>query len=120
MMGSERSPETVGLNRVGLNRVELIDEVARVVEIPKQQADDIVEAILGSIVRALERSERIEIRGFGSFGTRQRGARTARNPKTGARVEVPARKIPFFKASKEVGELLKKLHAAGETKTPPV
>ena len=103
-----------------VNRVELIEEVARVVGVSDQQAAIIVETILGSIVRALQRGERVELRGFGSFGTRHRGAHTGRNPKTGARVEVQPKKVPFFKSSKEVRELLQKLHGAGETKTPPL
>ena len=100
-----------------ITRVELIAEVARVLEVSDPQASAIVEIILGSMVRALERGERVEIRGFGSFDTRQRGARIGRNPKTGARVEVPPKRVPFFKASKELRGLLEEFHA-GETKPP--
>jgi integration host factor subunit beta len=57
-------------------------------------------------VRSLRSGDKIEIRGFGSFGTRQRHPRVGRNPKTGTRVEVPAKKIHFFKPSKELKEMV--------------
>jgi integration host factor subunit beta len=65
-----------------------------------------VEAIFDSIVRSLRTGDKIEIRGFGSFRTRQRQPRIGRNPKTGARVEVPAKKIPYFKPSKELKDVV--------------
>jgi len=68
-----------------------------------------VERILDSMVRALDRGDKVEIRGFRSLRTRQRRARIGRNPKTGARVEVPAKRIPFFKPSKELRELVEKI-----------
>jgi integration host factor subunit beta len=66
----------------------------------------IVESIFDSVVRALRTGDKIEIRGFGSFRTRQRQSRIGRNPKTGARVEVPAKRIPYFKPSKELKDLV--------------
>jgi integration host factor subunit beta len=57
-------------------------------------------------VRSLRTGDKIEIRGFGSFRTRQRQPRIGRNPKTGARVEVPAKKIPYFKPSKELKDVV--------------
>jgi integration host factor subunit beta len=58
------------------------------------------------VVRSLRAGDKIEIRGFGSFRTRQRKPRVGRNPKTGDRVEVPAKKIPFFKPSKELKDMV--------------
>jgi integration host factor subunit beta len=58
------------------------------------------------MVHAIERGDKVEIRSFGSFHTRPRRARVGRNPRTGARVEVPAKKIPFFKPSKELRALV--------------
>jgi integration host factor subunit beta len=58
------------------------------------------------VVRALRGGDKIEIRGFGSFRTRQRQARIGRNPKTGERVEVPSKRIPYFKPSKELKDLV--------------
>ena len=92
-----------------LTKTKLIEEVSRVVELQWQEAAVIVEHILDSMIHAIERGEKVEIRGFGSFRTRQRRARVGRNPKTGARVEVPAKRIPFFKPGKELHELIQKI-----------
>ena len=89
-----------------MTKAELIDEVARVVEMSRKDSEVIVESIFDSIVRALRTGEKIEIRGFGSFRTRQRQPRIGRNPKTGTRVEVPAKRIPFFKPSKELKDFI--------------
>ena len=89
-----------------LTRAELIEEVFKVVELPERQAVVIVEEILDSMVRALRRGDKVEIRGFGSFHMRQRAARQGRNPKTGARVEVAPKRIPYFKPSKELRNLV--------------
>ena len=82
--------------RAALTKTELIEEVSRVAEITRNEAVVIVESILNSMVRAIDRGDKVEIRGFGSFRTRQRQARIGRNPKTGARVEVPAQTNPGF------------------------
>ena len=89
-----------------MTKADLIEEVARVVEFSRKDSEVIVEAIFDSVVRALKEDDKIEIRGFGSFRTRQRQARVGRNPKTGARVEVPAKRIPYFKPSKELQDLV--------------
>ena len=72
-----------------MTKADLIEEVSRVVEMTRKESEVIVEAIFDSIVRSLRTGDKIEIRGFGSFRTRQRQPRIGRNPKTGARVEVP-------------------------------
>jgi integration host factor subunit beta len=89
-----------------MTKADLIEEVSRVVEMTRKEAEVIVEAIFDSIVRALRSGDKIEIRGFGSFRTRQRQPRVGRNPKTGTRVEVPAKKIPYFKPSKELKDVV--------------
>ena len=89
-----------------MTKAELIEEVSRVVEMTRKDSEVIVEAILDSVVRALRTGDKIEIRGFGSFRTRSRQSRVGRNPKTGARVDVPAKRIPYFKPSKELKELV--------------
>ena len=93
-----------------LTKADLIEEVSRVTALHWQEAASIVECILDSIVHAIERGDKVEIRGFGSFRIRQRGGRVARNPKTGARVEVPPRRIPVFKPSKELRELVDQIN----------
>jgi integration host factor subunit beta len=95
-----------------MTKAELIEEVSRVVEMSRKDSEVIVETIFDSIVRALRTGEKIEIRGFGSFRTRQRQPRIGRNPKTGTRVEVPAKRIPFFKPSKELKDLVNIVQAA--------
>jgi integration host factor subunit beta len=89
-----------------MTKAELIEEVSRVVEMTRKESEVIVDAIFASVVRALRAGDKIEIRGFGSFRTRQRQPRVGRNPKTGARVEVPAKRIPYFKPSKELKDLV--------------
>ena len=85
-----------------MTKADLVEEVVRVTELPRKESEAIVETIFESIIGALQGGDRIEIRGFGSFRTRQRRGRTGRNPKTGAKVEVPPKRIPFFKPSKEL------------------
>jgi integration host factor subunit beta len=89
-----------------MTKADLIDEVSRVVEMTRKDSEVIVDAIFESVVRSLRTGEKIEIRGFGSFRTRERRARVGRNPKTGARVEVPPKRIPYFKPSKELKDLV--------------
>jgi integration host factor subunit beta len=89
-----------------MTKADLIDEVSRLAELTRKDSETIVETIFDSVVRSLHVGDKIEIRGFGSFRTRQRKARVGRNPKTGERVEVPAKKIPFFKPSKELKDLV--------------
>jgi integration host factor subunit beta len=89
-----------------MTKADLIDEVARVVEMTRKDSETIVETIFDSVVRSLHQGEKIEIRGFGSFRTRQRQPRVGRNPKTGTRVDVPAKRIPYFKPSKELKDLV--------------
>ena len=85
-----------------VTKADLVEEVVRVTELPRKESETVVETIFESIIGALQGGDRIEIRGFGSFRTRQRRGRTGRNPKTGAKVEVPPKRIPFFKPSKEL------------------
>ena len=89
-----------------LTKADLIEEVRKVTELPRKESETIVETIFDSIIEAIQKGEKIEIRGFGSFRTRQRRGRVGRNPKTGAKVEVPPKKIPFFKPSKELKDFV--------------
>ncbi len=89
-----------------MTKADLIEEVSRVVELTRKESEVIVEAIFDSVVRSLRSGDKIEIRGFGSFRTRERQAPIGRNPKTGDRVDVPAKRIPYFKPSKELKDLV--------------
>src|SRR6476661_6475498 len=93
-----------------MTKADLIDEVSRLAELTRKDSEVIVETIFESVVRSLRAGDKIEIRGFGSFRTRQRKPRVGRNPKTGDRVEVPAKKIPYFKPSKELKDLVNTFH----------
>jgi len=90
------------MNDSTVTKADLVEEVVRVTELGRKESEAVVETIFESIIGALQGGDRIEIRGFGSFRTRQRRGRTGRNPKTGAKVEVPPKRIPFFKPSKEL------------------
>jgi len=89
-----------------LTKADLIEEILRITELPRKESETIVETIFDSIIGSLQKGQKIEIRGFGSFRTRERRGRIGRNPKTGAKVEVPAKKIPFFKPSKELKDFV--------------
>ena len=98
-----------------MTKAELVDEVARVVQLTKKQAETIVNIVFDSIVDSLRAGQKIELRGFGSFRLRSRKSRTGRNPKTGEKVEVPSKKIPYFKPGKELKELINKALAEAES-----
>ena len=89
-----------------VTKADLVEEVTRATELPRKESEAVVETIFDSIITALQADDKIEIRGFGSFRTRQRRGRTGRNPKTGAKVEVPPKKIPYFKPSKELKDVV--------------
>lgn len=97
-----------------MTKSELIDDVSGAVEMTWKDSEVIVEAIFDSVLRALLGGDKIEIRGFGSFRTRERQPRVGRNPKTGARVEVPAKRIAYFKASKELKDLVNAESSGGQ------
>jgi len=89
-----------------MTKADLVDEVVRVSKLSKKHAEIIVNTVFGSIVEALQRDDKIELRGFGSFRVRRRRSRQGRNPKTGDRVEVPEKRIPYFKPGKELKDLI--------------
>jgi integration host factor subunit beta len=102
-----------------LTKADLIAEVERITELKRSDSEIIVETIFESIIQSLQKGEKIEIRGFGSFRTRQRRGRVGRNPKTGAKVEVPAKKIPFFKPSKELKDFVNSAEAQASAGAAP-
>jgi integration host factor subunit beta len=96
-----------------LTKADLIEEVLRISELPRKESETIVETIFESIIDALHKGDKIEIRGFVIFSTRQRIGRIWRNPKTGAKVDVPPKKIPFFKPSKELKDFVNNSESNG-------
>ena len=89
-----------------MTKAELIEELSSAASLTRKQSEVIVDAVFSSITDSLQRGEKIELRGFGSFKLRQAESRTGRNPKTGAGVLVPAKKVPSFKAGKALRDLL--------------
>src|SRR5579862_8596218 len=112
-MGSVAGKPEAGDRTV--TKADLIEEVIRVTELPRKESETVVETVFESIIEALQKNDKIEIRGFGSFRSRQRRGRTGRNPKTGAKVEVPPKRIPFFKPSKELKDHVN----GGNSAAPP-
>ena len=78
----------------------------------QRDVENIVNAILGEIVAAMARGDRVELRGFGTFSIKQRPARTGRNPRTGAQVSVNEKQTPYFKTGKEMRQRLNRDGAA--------
>jgi integration host factor subunit beta len=89
-----------------MTKADLVEEVVKAAEVSKKHAETIVNTVFSSIVSALRREDKIELRGFGSFRVRRRRSRQGRNPKTGDRVEVPEKRIPYFKPGKELKDLI--------------
>ena len=89
-----------------MTKADLVEEVSRVSELTKKDAELIVETVFLSVIRALHTGDKVELRGFGSFRLRRREPRKGRNPKTGDRVDVPSKHVPYFKPGKELKDLI--------------
>jgi integration host factor subunit beta len=89
-----------------MTKADLVEEVSRVTELTRKDSEVIVDQLFDSVIKALKSGDKLEVRGFGSFRVRQRNARVGRNPKTGEKVEVPAKRVPYFKPSKELKDLI--------------
>ena len=89
-----------------MTKAELVERVSNQINLTKKQTEVVVNTVFSSITESLAEGKKVELRGFGSFRIRQRNARTGRNPKSGQKVEVPSKKVPFFKAGKELRQLV--------------
>ena len=89
-----------------LTRAALAEQVADAADLTKKRAEIVVDNLFSSIAEALHQDEKVELRGFGSFRLRRREPRRGRNPRTGDRVDVPSKRIAFFKPGKELKELI--------------
>jgi len=85
-----------------MNKSNLIDALSAKENLTEKNASEIINMVLDGFTDALKKGGRIEIRGFGSFSVREYGGYTGRNPKTGAKTEVGAKKLPFFKVGKKL------------------
>lgn len=100
-----------------LTKAVLVEEVAEVAGVTKKRAETVVDTVFQGIIDALSRGEKTELRGFGSFRLRQRAPRRGRNPKNGDRVDVPSKRVPYFRPGKALKELINRESAQGR---PPL
>jgi integration host factor subunit beta len=91
-----------------MTKADLAKKVANTHNLTQKEALAVINAILDTITGSLAKGDKVELRGFGSFYTKDRNSRTARNPKTGEKVHVPAKRVPSFKASKSLKEMVGK------------
>ncbi len=85
-----------------MTKADLVEEISRATGLNKKDTAVIVNEVIANICRALAEGDKVELRGFGSFKVKERRARKARNPRTGESVDVPAKLVPYFKASNEL------------------
>lgn len=90
------------------NKADLIEKVAASTDLTKKDATSAVEAVFETITNTLAEGEKVQIIGFGNFEVRDRAARKGRNPQTGEEIQIPASKVPAFKAGKALKEAVKK------------
>ncbi|MEK7642174.1 MAG: HU family DNA-binding protein [Patescibacteria group bacterium] len=90
-----------------MNKTDLANSVHNLIGGTKVQAEEVLEKIIGEITNTLKSGGEVSIAGLGIFSTKARAARTARNPRTGASVQVPAMKVPKFRAAKALKEAVK-------------
>ena len=91
-----------------MTKAELVEMISEETGVNKRDTGIIVNLIMENIGQALVQGDKVELRGFGSFKVKTRRARAARNPRTGDAVDVPAKRVPFFKASNELKANLNK------------
>ncbi len=89
-----------------MTKADVVEKLAERVELSKKESEIVVNTVFRSIIDALADDDKVELRGFGSFRTRERHSRIGRNPKTGDRVDVPHKKVPFFKPGKNLKQFV--------------
>jgi len=102
-----------------LTRADLAEAVFQKVGLPRNESAELVETVLREVTTCLERGENVKLSSFGSFGVRDKRERVGRNPKTGEKVEVPAKRVPYFKPSKELKDLINEDGTAGSVSSTP-
>jgi DNA-binding protein HU-beta len=90
-----------------MTKAELIDKIAGKAKISKKAANIALNTFVDSVTSALKRGDRVALVGFGTFSTTKRKARVARNPRTGERIQVPAKRAPKFKAGRDLKKAVK-------------
>jgi len=90
-----------------MTKADLIEKIAAKAKISKKAANVTLNTFVGSVTTALKKGDRVALVGFGTFSVTKRKARTARNPRTGEPIHVPARKAPKFKAGRDLKKAVK-------------
>ena len=90
-----------------MNKAELITSIAKKAEVTKKDAEKMLKAYIESVQEALEKEDKVQLIGFGTFQVKERAARVGRNPQTKEPINIPASKIPVFKPGKEFKESIK-------------
>jgi len=90
-----------------MNKAQLIDSISTKAGLTKADSKKALDAFVESVGEALKNEDRVSLVGFGSFGVSERSERTGRNPKTGAPITIPAKKVVKFKAGAELAETIK-------------
>ncbi len=85
-----------------MNRSDLVNMIKVEAGLTRKEAEQVIDTFFSAITHTLSKGERVEIRGFGSFTVNNYKPYTGRNPKTGTKINVPAKKLPFFKVGKEL------------------
>ncbi len=89
-----------------MTKAEIIRILADQIGLTRREAAEVLAVVLDGVVEAIRAGEKVELRGFGSFRTRKRRARTGRNPRTGAKVKVAPKLVPYFKPGKQLRAVL--------------
>ena len=89
-----------------MTKAELVEQIAEKINLTKKDTERVVNIVFGSIMSALATGDKVELRGFGSFRVRSRNSRDGRNPRTGEAVAIPPKNVPFFKAGKELRQMV--------------
>lgn len=102
-----------------MTKAELVEKVSAKINLTKKDTERVVNIVFGSIIQALAQGDKVELRGFGSFRVRSRESRDGRNPRTGDTVQIPPKNVPFFKAGKELREMVDRQPEATRESAPP-
>lgn len=110
LLNSVRTTTSVLNNKevTKVNKSELITSIAEKSKLTKKDAEAALKGIIESIEETLEKGEKVQLVGFGTFETRERAARMGRNPRTKEEIEIPASVVPVFKAGKEFKDIVNK------------
>jgi len=89
-----------------MTKAEMVERVSSKINLTKKDTERVVNIVFGNIISALSEGDKVELRGFGCFRVRARDSRDGRNPRTGDKVKIPSKKVPFFKAGKALREMV--------------